>query len=893
MNYPIWEIPAIGGGSLIALIAILHVYIAHLAVGGGMFIWLTDRKGYRENSAEIHNYVHKHTWFFLLLTMVFGGITGVGIWFIIALIHPAATSSLIHNFVFGWAIEWVFFLGEITALLVYYYQFDHLTQKQRMQLSFLYFLFAWLSLFIINGILSFMLTPGQWLETGNFWHGFFNPSFLPSLLFRTFAAAMIAGLFGYVTTVFLKDSAFRSAMLKYSTRWLLYPLLGLIPSGIWYYFTVPSVNRVSAFSLNPETGIFASLFIVASILIFLLGIFLTMRSGVAAQRIATSALLIIGLGWMGGFEYMREIARKPFVISDYMYSTSILKSDAGKLSREGILANAKWTYVKRVTPQNPMEAGEEIFRLQCSGCHTLNGIRNDIIPQTELLSYTGMISFLFGQGKVHTYMPEFIGTEQEKDALAAYIAGGLHKNPVIMEPQPYQIQPILNTIPDYDQKKAEYILLVWNDLGMHCISDSDPWFVILPPANTLEAQIIKRGPLPQLVADNIELTYRVEPGFENPAAHTQFWDYAERIFGAKLPQNVGLHGNGLSGKFKWNPDRNSFIVETIPVMPYNDDGSFNPYPIFTVEARDSASGKLLAVTQAVTPTSTEMGCRNCHGGGWKRNGIAGVSDETATNILKIHDRLSGTNLYDLARKGQPQLCAGCHPDPALGAEGKAGQMYLSASIHGWHANYMHLKGAQACGMCHPAYASGRTRCSRGIHGEVGVTCVDCHCELADHALTLLKGQADKPGATRLMAHLTPTKAENKDQINPRSPWLNEPDCLTCHEGFQKPASNATSYNVWSKAFEDLYRIRTDNAGIRCAACHNSTHAEYPSENPFGRDRDNIQPLQYSGAPYPIGSNISCEVCHMQKMENPIHHPNFYREFRNKRTEQKTAVAANF
>ena len=47
MNYPIWEITTIGGASLIALISVVHVYVAHLAVGGGLFIWLTDLKGVR------------------------------------------------------------------------------------------------------------------------------------------------------------------------------------------------------------------------------------------------------------------------------------------------------------------------------------------------------------------------------------------------------------------------------------------------------------------------------------------------------------------------------------------------------------------------------------------------------------------------------------------------------------------------------------------------------------------------------------------------------------------------------------------------------------------------------------------------------------------------------
>ena len=69
MNYPIWETLTIGGPSLIAFIAVLHVYISHLAVGGGLFLWLTDLKAWRENDQRIHDYLRKHIWFFLLLTI--------------------------------------------------------------------------------------------------------------------------------------------------------------------------------------------------------------------------------------------------------------------------------------------------------------------------------------------------------------------------------------------------------------------------------------------------------------------------------------------------------------------------------------------------------------------------------------------------------------------------------------------------------------------------------------------------------------------------------------------------------------------------------------------------------------------------------------------------------
>ena len=212
MNYPVWEIYTFGGGFFIAFIAIVHVYVAHFAIGGGLFLVLTEMKGHRENSEQILEYTRRHTKFFLLLTLVFGSITGVGIWFTIALISPAATSSLIHTFVFGWATEWVCFAGEIVALFIYFYTFGKMDKKAHVKIGWLYFIFAWLSLFFINGIIGFMLTPGKWIETGNFWHGFFNPTFWPSLIFRTTLALIFAGIFGFVTSTFIKDDSFRKTM---------------------------------------------------------------------------------------------------------------------------------------------------------------------------------------------------------------------------------------------------------------------------------------------------------------------------------------------------------------------------------------------------------------------------------------------------------------------------------------------------------------------------------------------------------------------------------------------------------------------------------------------------------------------------------------------------------
>jgi len=880
MNYPVWEVLSLGGGTLIAFISVLHVYIAHLAVGGGLFIWLTDVKGFRDNNPLIHEYVRKHTWFFLLLTMVFGGVSGVGIWFIIAIVNPAGTSVLIHYFVFAWAIEWVFFLGEIVALLIYHYKFSLLGKWDRLTLAFLYFLFAWLSLVAVNGILAFMLTPGKWLKTHAFWDGYLNATFLPSMFFRTCMAIMIAGLFGYLTTVFQKDSQFRTTMMRYCTKWLLYPLPGLVVSAVWYFYATPSSVRYTAFSLNPESALFYWLFIVLTVALFVFGLLLALKWGVGIQRALSFFIVVIGLFWMGGFEYSREIARKPFVINGFMYSNMVEKSSVEKLNKEGFLGNAKWTKIKDVKPENALPAGRDLFLLQCLTCHTVGGLHNDVVSRTRDFTELGMEALLAGQGKVQKYMPPFMGTKEERNALAAYITRTFHKKKPAVEKSGNHVKKGDQEIPPFDKDTDEYVLLAWNDLGMHCISDSDPWFVILPPGNTLEAMLIRRGETPELVSEGVDITYAVEEGYRNPATQVDFWKYAESNFGKKIRENTGLHGNGLAGKFHYNADHSSFIAEGIPVVPYKDDGTYNPYPLFTVEATDPKTGKVLAATRVVAPVSTEMGCRHCHEGGWRMKNVAGIDATTSTNILAVHDHLEGTNLLEQARQGKPKRCQSCHADAALSSPGKADLLNFSTTMHGWHANYMPYDDARSCVLCHPAKRQGNTQCARGFHNTIGMTCVDCHGNMQEHSLSLLKAEKSKSGSRRLMAHLRSLHVDSVEKVNPRRPWVQEPDCLTCHKDFEKPAANSTGFNRWNKEFSGLYRMRTGEGGIRCEACHGSTHALYPARNPYRKNRDNIQPMQYAGLPYPIGSNLTCEVCHTVKMEDSIHHENMEHAFRN-------------
>ncbi|MDD2499763.1 MAG: c-type cytochrome [Geobacter sp.] len=431
MNYPVWFVPTFGGGLLIALVAIIHVFVSHFAVGGGLYLVMAERKAIKEKSQAIMDFVKKHTKFFMLLTMVFGGLTGVAIWFVISLIHPAATSLLIHTFVFGWAAEWVFFLVEIVALFVYFYTFGKMDDRTHQTVGWIYFGAAWMSLFLINGIIDFMLTPGSWISNNDFWSGFFNPTFWPSLFFRSFMSFMLAGCYGFLTATFLEDEATRHRMIRYSGSWALVSLILSIPAGWWYLSVLPSPagKLVSGASPTIKRAVMTGAFSMAALAGVLIALILLNPK--ARIRCLIIAVMVSAMGYMGAFEWTREAARRPYVINEVMYSNGILKKEVERINQEGFLKNAKWVQHKEVTEVNQLEAGRELFLHQCFACHTVGGFNNDIVSRTKNMSFGAMRKYLATIHEKRYFMPPFVGNDAELKALAAYLTAGLHKKPLI------------------------------------------------------------------------------------------------------------------------------------------------------------------------------------------------------------------------------------------------------------------------------------------------------------------------------------------------------------------------------------------------------------------------------------------------------------------------------
>jgi len=431
MNYPVWDV-AFGAGLLMAVVSILHVFVSHFAVGGGLFLVLTEKKAYRSNDGDLLKWLKGHTKFFVLVTVVFGAVSGVGIWFTISLINPSATSSLIHSFVWGWAIEWVFFFLEITAALLYMYGWDKMDRRLHLWFGWIYFIAAFASMVIINGIIAFMLTSGQWLETRSFWDGFFNPSYFPSLVFRFGISLSLAGIYALLTAAVLRNPDLKEKLVRWSAAWILIPFIALPFLAWWYTATIPSYLWSSAHGPMPTATRYAVLLpflAAATVLLSLLSLIKPRRLNI----ILSILVFISALGTMGAFEFIRESVRKPYVIAGYMYGNGLFVTpdelDGGfsveNIDRNGILKTAKWIETGDLSEANRLAAGGEIFRTECLGCHTVDGYRG-LKHYLELRRWDpettrAMLSSL---DLMHNgTMPPFAGKVTEMEALAAFLAG--------------------------------------------------------------------------------------------------------------------------------------------------------------------------------------------------------------------------------------------------------------------------------------------------------------------------------------------------------------------------------------------------------------------------------------------------------------------------------------
>jgi hypothetical protein len=359
--------------------------------------------------------------------------------------------------------------------------------------------------------------------------------------------------------------------------------------------------------------------------------------------------------------------------------------------------------------------------------------------------------------------------------------------------------PILIIFLQFVVPAQSYVLVGWNDLGMHCANKDFSKIAILPPFNNIYAQLIKKTPgqIPQVVTSGIIVEYNI-PGNTYSVGKTNFWTYAQQLFNLPqpLPDNIGLTGKGLTGTL--DPEGNYYFVRGIPITPFQDNNLTNesPFQLIHLVAKDQTSLQVLATTDVVIPVSNEVGCvqSGCH--------------SSEQNILNEHEGAVLTT---------PVLCANCHADNALGTTGDPELPSFSEVIHGKHSELGLPATTETCYKCHPGP---NTQCFRDVMSQITnpeITCENCHGTLQMIAQSINNG---------------------------RQPWLEEPKCgdVLCH-GSQ-----------YSEQPGKLFRESKGHGNLLCSSCHSSPHAILPSREA----NDNLQNIALQGF---AGTLQVCSVCH--------------------------------
>jgi len=461
----------------------------------------------------------------------------------------------------------------------------------------------------------------------------------------------------------------------------------------------------------------------------------------------------------------------------------------------------------------------------------------------------------------------------------------------------------------------KWTILSWNNLGMHCMDDDYSVFSILPPYNTVHAQLVfgaNGNTQLQSSGFGYSVTYHAvaDPaGSINTTSidKSNFWTYAPQLLGTNLADDAGVPIPGYGQSFMpgaantpqemgFDTSYNWFQAFGIPITPYDDQLKKNFYPLMRITVNHNILNKVVDTTDIVLPVSDEMDCRVCHASG---SGSSARPDQGwvwepvptrdyRLNILRLHDQdrfqeIPDAYKIDLAAagfttnglyasvtvEGKPVLCVSCHNSEILQGSGLAGILPLTQAIHGRHASVIDpwngltldaVDNSSSCYRCHPG---SETRCLRGAmgssvgaDGEPAMQCQSCHGSMSAVA------SPDRDG------------------------WLDEPNCQACHTGdalnnsgqirytsvfdangdMRVPPSSrfATNPNTPASGYS-LFRFSVGHGGLQCSACHGAAHAIYPSAH----TNDNLTAIQFQGHE---GTFSECTQCHSGSPANTLGGP---------------------
>ncbi len=430
MQFPEYQVPYVGNGTVIGVNAVVHVVLSHgIAIGAFAMLVLGDWFSSRAKAAAVDwdLFNRRMLKFVTLVITIVGGLTGVGIWFTTSALAPRGIGSMLRIFFWPWFVEWIVFVLEVVGVLIYYNLWERLNQRRplRLLIGVAYLALACSSAFLITGILGFMLTPGDWPEKRDLFGAFFNPSFAPQLAWRLSLAFVIGALTALGFALLPRAGAEFQRQASCVFGGILGVSLVLLALTVLLYFRAVPITYTSQSRFAVLTGrlsqwpwtFYVFNIVTAGVLV------VTAWAAVARWRSTVRALtfpaLLAIVAVTAEIERIREFIRGPYLMPGYMYANGVLVHEKPWLDHNGVLATSFW-FGEAYAPAGPHASGAFLFARNCSACHTIGGI-NDIQDRFHGRSEDGIYAILGHTDEMVPFMPPFSGTPEERAVLAKFL----------------------------------------------------------------------------------------------------------------------------------------------------------------------------------------------------------------------------------------------------------------------------------------------------------------------------------------------------------------------------------------------------------------------------------------------------------------------------------------
>ncbi|GMU38098.1 MAG: cytochrome ubiquinol oxidase subunit I [Phycisphaerae bacterium] len=420
--YPLNDFDPLMKGMVIGGMGIVHVFLAQFAIGGGMLLCYFQRLASGGGDPLARRFIDGYFKALVLVSFVLGALTGVGMWLTAIQVSPRTIGVMVDEFHWVWATEWTFFCLEVVAGYAFYRCGARLSDRRRMALLAMYSVAAWFSLFWINGILSWQLTPGAWVAERTVWSGFFNPGFWPSLLYRTASSMTIAALIACIVINAMPgfSSDERRALIRRASN-LMLPMLFMPALAVWYFLTMPADSRSWMLGGSPAMSLFLAGAAGSSMLLGGYALVGLVRQKLYINGATATTLTALALAATACGEFVREGSRKPYTVRESLYANSITPEEVKIARVAGWARHDPYPLPDESEYPNPqLVLGGKGFRLQCSVCHTLDGANGlTHLVGTWSLEQRRMNLAMLQHTK--PFMPPFAGDAEELEALVQFL----------------------------------------------------------------------------------------------------------------------------------------------------------------------------------------------------------------------------------------------------------------------------------------------------------------------------------------------------------------------------------------------------------------------------------------------------------------------------------------